>query len=1109
MRSLQQDDAWARYMGSPEPPALERAGLMTENTAFTVQTLMNTVASMQESINALTLRLMKQDAKDLYDIPGAPRMEKTDVQEPGAYNGSGFSEWSETFIAHLRLRDRRWDPLLKGIKERSKQPLSDMDGTALMGEANIKDNSVLQVFQQQLYEYLKKYTAGEPLTYAQAGGPEGAFEAWRRLCDQGASRRDRSMRDERRGIWHPSAVKDSALLAAIEAWEKKLAEYLRVRKEDSMSVPDKLMALEDMCSPHLQRHLSMLETQGQITAQGDKAYAEHKAALEQWFQDEKRWGKKPGLNAFAGAPPSPDEPSEQPEYPDQPEYPEGDEGAEELDPFMQQLYALVNNRFSKKGKNGGKGGKTGKNGWKTGKGGKAGKDGDVDMGTGEQQPRPPKGKGKTCYDCGEEGHYGRDCPQRKARVAAGGPVFKDNPGKDNGQWPSARDWKAMYPGPSPQQWKGWYPQKGQGKAGGSANLLQAASPLAALFQPGKMYTFSEKKDPDAPEPPPPPLPAALRQYRENQKNRYKALNLSGEFNHAAKCKGDGNCGCDDAHDEGVAVKDQAILPISIDIKDLVKKPSRNALKKAHRADRKLVVKFQDQEDYRAMEESLILNGTPLEPQHPGNAYHDRGCGSSSEQRMKSETIKCNSEFAEINLAKHARDGEWELNQRDSLAERESTTVKRPSSPTILTSISPISISRPISPECEASPECHDSRELLPKSSVPVHSESPALHHEQAGYQAEFPALPRGPRGDAAAEDERGRADAADQVRRELTERAQAAQEALEAFERREAKSAPWGKDEGIPLTTSSGAAISMRSWATVGAEQSATTSAVEQSTADRLHIAGSAKANGECSVGNPLNKEPHNGQPLSLRPQNVVGRANVESGEPSESPLKRCAPKLTPDGKDVKGLIDLVQNGQSNKSKEAFKTISNLLAGNIKGTMNTFHERRVAGSLAPLEENAGNSGGWELIRAIVDSGASVPALPPKRGRAYPLLESEGSKTGVEYQCANNECLPNLGEKLMAVMTAEGTLRGYRTQCANVGQPINAVRSMVASKSAVCFGLGPEGDQHLIINRLTGEINQIEDDGYNYLQNLWVVPPDEIEQVQRDQGPEQPFAGPGR
>ena len=50
---------------------------------------------------------------------------------------------------------------------------------------------------------------------------------------------------------------------------------------------------------------------------------------------------------------------------------------------------------------------------------------------------------------------------------------------------------------------------------------------------------------------------------------------------------------------------------------------------------------------------------------------------------------------------------------------------------------------------------------------------------------------------------------------------------------------------------------------------------------------------------------------------------------------------------------------------------------------------------------------------------------------------------------------------------------------------------------------------MIINWVTGDINLIKDDGYNYLRNLWVVPPDEIEQVQRYQESVQPFTGPGR
>ena len=131
------------------------------------------------------------------------------------------------------------------------------------------------------------------------------------------------------------------------------------------------------------------------------------------------------------------------------------------------------------------------------------------------------------------------------------------------------------------------------------------------------------------------------------------------------------------------------------------------------------------------------------------------------------------------------------------------------------------------------------------------------------------------------------------------------------------------------------------------------------------------------------------------------------------------------------------------------------------------------------------------------------------GKAYELQESEASRRGVEYECANKETLPNLGEKLMAVMTKEGTLRGLRTQCADVSQPISAVRTMVAGSSAVCFGLGPDGDQHLIINRLTGEVNVIEDDGVNYIQEMWVIPPDDVGKIRAETGPDQHFAGQGR
>ena len=57
-----------------------------------------------------------------------------------------------------------------------------------MAEADIKNDQVVTVFQEQLYEYLKNLTCKEPLTHVNAHGPDSAFEAWRYLCDQGAPR---------------------------------------------------------------------------------------------------------------------------------------------------------------------------------------------------------------------------------------------------------------------------------------------------------------------------------------------------------------------------------------------------------------------------------------------------------------------------------------------------------------------------------------------------------------------------------------------------------------------------------------------------------------------------------------------------------------------------------------------------------------------------------------------------------------------------------------------------------------------------------------------------------------------------------------------------------
>ena len=80
----------------------------------------------------------------------------------------------------------------------------------------------------------------------------------------------------------------------------------------------------------------------------------------------------------------------------------------------------------------------------------------------------------------------------------------------------------------------------------------------------------------------------------------------------------------------------------------------------------------------------------------------------------------------------------------------------------------------------------------------------------------------------------------------------------------------------------------------------------------------------------------------------------------------------------------------------------------------------------------------EYIEAILDSGATVPVIPPHVGRGYDIVPGEASRAGVMYEIAYGEEIPNLGKQLMPVMTAEGrgvaspSASGRRQQGSAVG-----------------------------------------------------------------------------
>ena len=135
-------------------------------------------------------------------------------------------------------------------------------------------------------------------------------------------------------------------------------------------------------------------------------------------------------------------------------------------------------------------------------------------------------------------------------------------------------------------------------------------------------------------------------------------------------------------------------------------------------------------------------------------------------------------------------------------------------------------------------------------------------------------------------------------------------------------------------------------------------------------------------------------------------------------------------------------------------------------------------------------GKWERVVTTVDSGAMAPVMPPSIAQAYPVQESSASRAGNAYLSASGGVIPNLGEKVVPVITKEGTIRGYASQCADVTTALSSVVHM----NRTGHGVWLDGEQSFMVNEHTGEVNAIDFDGKKFTMEMWVVPPDELHNI---------------
>ena len=104
-----------------------------------------------------------------------------------------------------------------------------------------------------------------------------------------------------------------------------------------------------------------------------------------------------------------------------------------------------------------------------------------------------------------------------------------------------------------------------------------------------------------------------------------------------------------------------------------------------------------------------------------------------------------------------------------------------------------------------------------------------------------------------------------------------------------------------------------------------------------------------------------------------------------------------------------------------------------------------------------------------------------------MVRGEAALAGVRYEIANENEIPNFGEKLMPVVTREDSWRGFQVEVADIARALQSVRSLVKTSHKVVFCIGADGIEHYIENTAAGEVNWVQDGGLNYFTTYFIAP----------------------
>ena len=124
---------------------------------------------------------------------------------------------------------------------------------------------------------------------------------------------------------------------------------------------------------------------------------------------------------------------------------------------------------------------------------------------------------------------------------------------------------------------------------------------------------------------------------------------------------------------------------------------------------------------------------------------------------------------------------------------------------------------------------------------------------------------------------------------------------------------------------------------------------------------------------------------------------------------------------------------------------------------------------------------WEEIEMAVDSGATETVVAEDMLKSVETQEGKASKMGVQYEVADGNPIPNLGEKHFIAVANGGETRKMRAQVCDVNKALLSVKWIVQAGNKVVF----DEEQSYIEDKTTGERMVLEDRGGMYMLKLWV------------------------